>query len=407
MVKMKFKDSYTDYHSFDYLDSNLDFHKFDLAPEVDRVASERVQISRNEEDTVEELCEKFTMVSMHDHPFVLPKDLKNVYEYIKRNHIYTGYSGLAMSGLSGVFDGLLNSFNLINSNAPWNWNSVISELGMKLCDIEHQNFAIKASRVADIYKAKKQKQIAIIPHLEGAGMIENDLDRIDILYGLGIRCIGLVYSESNYLGSGFKERKDGGLTDFGYRAVERFNKIGMTIDLAHVGDETSIEAISASKKPCLITHAGCRSLWETKRMKPDNVLTLLAEKRGVLGIEAAPHTTLSERHPKHSIYSVMDHFVKAVEIMGIDHVGFGPDTMFGDHVGMHHLFSRELGINESLLAKKYEEVPFVNGLENPSEFVNIVRWLVKNGYSSSEIEKVTGKNVLRVLSETWAYGDIN
>lgn len=404
---MKIKNSYSGYHSFDYLDPISDFKRFELVPELGRVPSARVKISKNEEDTVNELCEKFTMISMHDHPFILPRELNEVYEYIKRNHIFTGYDGLAKSGLSGVFDGLLNSFNLINSNSPWRWDSVIDELGMKLCDIEHQDFAIKASRVADIYKAKKQNQIAIIPHLEGAGMIENDLDRVDILYGLGIRCIGLVYSESNYLGSGFKEKKDGGLTDFGYKAVERFNKVGMTIDLAHVGDETSLEALSASKKPCLITHAGCRSLWETKRMKPDNVLTSLAEKGGVLGIEAAPHTTLSEPHPKHSIDSVMDHFVKAVEIMGIDHVGFGPDTMFGDHVGMHHLFSRELGINGSLSAKRYDEVPFVNGLENPSEFVNIVRWLVKNGYSSNEIEKVTGKNVLRVLAQTWAYGDIN
>jgi len=392
---------YKGYRSFDYLDSKSDFKTFELVPELDRVSSKKIKLSKNEEDKVNELKDKLIMVSMHDHPFILPKNLNEVYEYIKRNRIYIGYKGLFKSGLSGVFDGLLNSFNLINSNYPWRWESVINELGMKLCDLEHQNFAIRASRISDVYKAKKHEQIAIIPHLEGAGMIENDLDRVDILFGLGIRCIGLVYSETNYLGSGFKEKMDGGLTQFGHDAVERFNKVGMTIDLAHVGDITSLEAIEASKKPCLITHAGCRSLWDTKRMKDDEVLKALAEKGGVLGIEAAPHTTLSPNNQRHSIESVMDHFERAVETIGIDHVGFGPDTMFGDHVGMHHIFAKELGIKGALSAVNYQEVEFVDGLENPSDFPNILSWLVKNGYSDSEIEKVIGGNVIRVLKDTW------
>jgi len=390
-----------EYRSFSYLEEGKDFKSFKLVTEIDRVKSKRVQLSGEESQRVEELFRKYPAVSMHDHPFVLPVNLEDTYEYIKRNRIFFGYRGLFHSKLSGVFDGLLNSFNLINSDRPWRWGSVINELGMRLCDIAHQDFAVHCRTVDDIIEAHRTGKIAVIPHLEGAGMIENDLDRIDILFGLGIRCIGLVYSESNYLGSGFKEKRDGGLTDFGHDAVERFNKVGMTIDLAHVGDLTSMDAIEASRKPCLITHAGCRSLWNTKRMKNDEVLKALAEKGGVLGIEAAPHTTLSPEHPRHSLESVMDHFERAVETIGIDHVGFGPDTMFGDHVGMHHLFARELGIKGALSALKYQEVEFVDGLENPSDFPNIVAWLVKNGYSNQEISKVIGKNVLRVLEATW------
>ncbi|MEM3676492.1 MAG: membrane dipeptidase, partial [Thermoplasmataceae archaeon] len=383
------------YKSFSYLTAGEDFKQFKLVSEINRVESHGVQLSKNENDRLNRIFEKYPAVSMHDHPFVLPENLSDVYEYIKRNRIFFGYQGLRRSRLSGVFDGLLNSFNLVNSNRPWNWDSVISELGMRLCDFDHQDFAMQARAVDDIINAHKNGRIAVIPHLEGAGMIENDLDRIDILFGLGVRCIGLVYSESNYLGSGFKEKRDGGLTDFGLDAVDRFNKVGMTIDLAHVGDLTSIEAIESSRKPCLITHAGCRSLWGTKRMKSDEVLHALAERGGVLGIEAAPHTTLSPDHPRHSLESVMDHFERAVEVMGIDHVGFGPDTMFGDHVGMHHLFARELGIKGALSAVKYEEVEFVDGLENPSDFPNIVAYLVKNGYSDNEISKAIGGNVIR------------
>jgi membrane dipeptidase len=390
-----------EYKSFSYLEEGKDFKHFDLANEIDRVKSRKLSVTGTEIDRMEKIFLNFPSVSMHDHPFILPVSLEHTYEYIKRNRISFGYRGLFHSRLSAVFDGLLNSFNLIHSDRPWRWDSVIDELGMRLCDLSHQDFATLCRSISDIIDAHKTRRIAIIPHLEGASMIENDLDRIDILFGLGVRCIGLVYSESNYLGSGFKEKRDGGLTDFGHDAVERFNKVGMAIDLAHVGDITSMEAIEYSKKPCLITHAGCRSLWDTKRMKNDEVLFALAEKGGVLGIEAAPHTTLSPAHPLHSLESVMDHFEKAVEIIGIDHVGFGPDTMFGDHVGMHHLFAKELGIHGALSSMKYQEVEFVNGLENPSDFPNIIVWLIKNGYSDAEIGKVMGGNVIRALKAIW------
>ena len=69
-------------------------------------------------------------------------------------------------------------------------------------------------------------------------MIENELDRIDLLFGFGVRALGITYSEANALGSGLKEPGDGGLTMFGRRAVGRMNKLGMLIDCSHCGDRT-------------------------------------------------------------------------------------------------------------------------------------------------------------------------
>src|SRR6185312_7011557 len=132
---------------------------------------------------------------------------------------------------------------------------------------------------------KQNQQIAFIPSLEAATPIENELDRLDILYGLGIRSSGIAYSEANTLG--------GGLTEFGRAAVQRMNKLGIAIDISHSGDQTSLDTITVSSKPIFITHAGARGLWNTKRMKPDDVLKACADKGGVIGIEAAPHTTLT------------------------------------------------------------------------------------------------------------------
>ena len=180
------------------------------------------------------------------------------------------------------------------------------------------------------------------------------------------------------------------------------NKLGIAIDVSHSGDQTSLDTIEVSERPIFITHAGARSLWDTRRMKPDEVLRAMAAKGGVIGIEAAPHTTLTKKHPKHSIESYMEHFEYCADLIGIDHVAFGPDTLFGDHVGLHHYFAKQLSIRSAHGTQQFEEVEFVDGIENPAEaFPNIVRWLVKHDYSDGDIAKAIGGNVMRVLDEVW------
>lgn len=392
---------YENYKSFQYLDADKDYTVYKLAKEIGRVEPYVVPISKNEEERVQEILEKDIVMSIHDHPMIFPDDFSDLSEYVRQNRIATGFEGLSVSGLDAVFDGLLDGFNTIDARVPWKWNSIVDELGMKLSDIAHQNFAFVANKVEDINRAHREGKIALIFHIEGATPIENELDRVDILYGFGVRCMGLVYSESNNIGSGLREKNDAGLTEFGLKVVERMNKIGMTIDLAHVADRSSLDAIEASKTPVFITHSGSRTLWKTSRMKPDNLLQALAEKKGVIGIEAAPHTTLTEKHKEHSIESFMEHFQYIENLIGIDYVSFGPDTLFGDHVGLHHYYAKELSISQSHAGMEFKEVPYVKGIENPADFPNIVRWLVKNGYSDEDIAKVIGTNSMRVLKATW------
>ena len=240
-------------------------------------------------------------------------------------------------------------------------------------------------------------------------MIENELDRIDLLYGFGVRALGITYSEANALGSGLKERTDGGLTAFGRRAVARLNRLGMLIDCSHCGDRTTLDVIEASEQPILLSHIGARALWESNRLAPDAVLEACAAKGGVIGVEAAPHTTLTKRHRRHGLEAFMEHFEYIAGLVGIDHVGFGPDTVYGDHVGLHHVYAANLSIRESRAAgggppadRDFEEVEWVEGLENPTEGSwNILRWLVKHGYSDDDIEKVIGGNAMRLLGRVW------
>ncbi|MSQ37703.1 MAG: diguanylate cyclase [Chloroflexi bacterium] len=393
---------YAGYRSFQYLEPGTDYRAFDLAPELDRVPSRKVEVGAAQEERVHRLLDEHLAISLHDHCFVVPKDFGELAEYRRQGRDWTGYSGMAVSGLDAVFDCLMDGTATITSKAGWKWDDIIYDLGMRLSDIAHQDFIVRGETLDDIRRAKANGQIAFIASLEAATAIENEVDRLDILYGLGIRSSGIAYSEANTLGSGLRETRDGGLTEFGRQAVKRMNKLGIAIDVSHSGDQTSLDTIATSDKPIFITHAGARALWNTKRMKPDEVIKACAAKGGVIGIEAAPHTTLTKKQPHHNIEGYMEHFEYCANLVGIDHVAFGPDTLFGDHVGLHHHFAKQLSIKAAHGQVEFEEVAFVDGIENPAEaFPNIVRWLVKHDYSDGDIAKAIGGNVLRVLEQAW------
>jgi membrane dipeptidase len=257
-------------------------------------------------------------------------------------------------------------------------------------------------RVADIEHAHREGKVGVVFGLEAATPIENELDRLDVLYGLGLRQIGIAYSDSNSLGSGLSEPVDGGLTQFGHRAVRRMNQLGLAIDVSHSSDRTSLDVCRASDAPVLMTHAGARAVWDIPRMKPDDVLRAVADTGGVIGMSAAPHTTVSAAHPRHSIESVMDHFRYCIDLVGIEHVAFGPDTLYGDHVGLHTVFAHLLNLGGATAGPAHERVEYVDGLENPTEnFANICGWLVQHGFSDDEVRAVVGGNILRALNAIW------
>jgi membrane dipeptidase len=391
------------YRSYQYLEPGTDFEVFEFPPELGRVPSRRVEVSDEQEARVQRLLDRELVISLHDHPTRRPADSARAVAYRRSGRDVTGYEGLSQSGLDIIFDNLMNGSNIITSASGWKWADTVHDLGMRLCDFAHQELLVPVYRLADLHRVKREGRIGVVLCLEAVTAIENELDRLDVLYGQGIRSAGLVYSQGNQVGAGLAEPADAGLTNFGRRVVRRLNQLGVLIDISHAGDRTSLESIEASSTPVVISHAGARALWPTDRMKPDDVIRACAASGGLIGIEAAPHTTVTKDHPRHSIDSVMEHFEYCAELVGIDHVTFGPDTNFGDHVAWHRAFSAHLAIGErSRPEPGHENVPYVDGIENPAEaFPNIVRWLVSHGYRDDDIAKVIGQNTARVLARAW------
>jgi membrane dipeptidase len=394
---------YTGYTAYEYLEPGKDYKVFEYAEQIGRVpAYQGLELSDSQRERTVRLLSDEIVISLHDHVQIFPRDMSQLRDHIRQGREPTGYQGLARSGMTAVFDNGMDGTCCISSDAGWKYQDVLFDLGVRMADLAHQDYVIKAESLKDIYHAHETGRMAHVFALEAATPIENEVDRLDVLYGLGVRQIGIAYSEANYLGSGLKERGDGGLTYFGERAVERMNKLGFAIDISHSGDRTALDVIQYSTKPVLITHCGSREVWPTNRMKPDALIKAAAERGGVIGIEAAPHTTLSEAHPHHSLESVMDHFTHLVDAIGIDHVTFGPDTLFGDHVGLHTAFAGNLSISQAHGHVEHPKVEYVDGLENPAEcFYNIIGWLVSHDYSDDEIRKVVGGNTIRVLEEVW------
>ena len=398
---MGIKKSYKGYKSYQYLEEGKDYKPFKFPPEIGRVPAYLIPLSPAEEKRAEQIAKDFLFISLHDHPHLYPENLSEHELYAREGRCRIAYEGLANSYLDCVFDNLANGATMHTSRTGWQWEDVLFDLGITLSDLAHQDFLIRCEKVEDIYKAHREDRIAIIPCLEGGAQIEHELDRIDILYGFGVREMALTYYRSNTLGTGASEKKDCGLTNFGAKAVERMNKLGMLIDSPHDSPQMTLDIIEASSKPIVMSHMGARALRDKAGFATDEVLLALAKKGGVVGVIGCPHTSSTKNHPRQGIESFFEHFKYMVDLMGIDHVAFGVDDFYGDQKGHHDEFVR-IYPTAGDVRKDWEDIPYVKGLDTPDEASkNIIRWLVKNNYSDEDIEKVLSGNILRVLKEVW------
>jgi membrane dipeptidase len=219
--------------------------------------------------------------------------------------------------------------------------------------------------------------------------------------------MGLSYNKQTPFASGVMvpQAQSTGLTPLGREAVQRMNARGVTVDVSHSDELSSLGALEASNKPIAITHAGCAAVHTHQRNKSDKLLRALADKGGVIGIFDLSYLTSPPiRQPKLEDY--MAHLTHALKVCGEDHVGIGSDTDWA-HFDMSP---------ESM--KQWDEVtaqraaagvaapgegppPYVIGLNRSDRIAVIAAALRKHGYGNSVVEKVIGANFQRLFTETW------
>lgn len=381
------------YQPYDYLEADEDYRAFPLSEKHAGFEPRELSLTAEQEDRVAELTDE-VVLSLHDHAFRFPADIdEDLFDYIREGRIHTAYEFLAETSLDAVFDMQLDGLSSVHSLHGWKWDDIVHEVSMRACDLAHSDYAFQCRDIEDVHRAREEGKIAVVQSIESAAMIENELDRIEQLYGMGVRSMGITYNTSNALGTGggdIRER-DGGLTGFGASAVERMNDVGMAISVSHASPQTSLDVCEVSESPVFDTHALAKGAGMGARGTSDEVFEAIAETGGVVGILSSTHLP--------DIETYMEHFEYVVDLIGVDHVAFGPDVLYGDHTELLRVLSEFHGVElpESTLQSEY-----VDGLENPTEaWTNIPRWLVANGYSDEEIRKVLGGNVLRALEDAW------
>lgn len=259
--------------------------------------------------------------------------------------------------------------------------------------------AVLVTCADDIVRAKDSNQFGVILGFQTGSVIEDQLHHVRILHRLGVRIIQLTYMERNLLGDGCLEPENRGLTALGRQVVYEMNRIGLLIDLSHVGYRTARDAIELSSQPVIFSHSNPRAVGESPRNIPDDLMKALAEKGGVMGI--TPYTpfarTRSGRQP--TLEDFFAHVDYAVNLIGIDHVGFGTDFIEGrDRLS----FVKGMQWPYPDIVTDYDlSTRHVTGLDSLENLPLLAQGLLDRGYSEDDVRKFLGENFLRVYREVW------
>jgi len=285
---------------------------------------------------------------------------------------------------------------------------------------KNSDVAVQVKNSKDMRKAKQEGKMGILFATQDAACLDGDYAFLTVMDNLGYRVMGLTYSESNMLGDGCGERtrEERGLSFFGLDVVEEMNRLGIIIDLAHCGDATTMDALKASKAPCLFTHANVRAISDSSRNKTDEQILAMAESGGVMGITALPRMVNNDLRAA-SIDGVLDHIDYVVNLVGVDHVGFAgdftdsiervklgemlPGTSYGTSAkaaptqGSGWAYWRVKQPNMLGTLEERDVVPYAKDIDNLGKYPNVTRGLVARGYDDDSIVKILGENWLRVL----------
>lgn len=269
-----------------------------------------------------------------------------------------------------------------------------------------------ALTAADVKRIHRKGKIASMIGMEGGHSIGNSLAVLRMTYALGARYMTLTHTKNtDWADAAGDVAQHHGLTPFGVEIVQEMNRLGMLVDLSHVTDETMRSALKVTKAPVIFSHSSARALCDHPRNVPDDVLKMTATNGGVVMVCFMPgYVTERERadlvardveekrleklypddekkveaglvewrksHPEPqpaTLADVADHVDYVRKVAGVDHVGLGADFE---------------GFRGAVI-----------GLEDVSKYPALLAELMQRGWSASDIKKLAGENVLRVMSE--------
>lgn len=238
----------------------------------------------------------------------------------------------------------------------------------------------QADSPEDLTALNDSGKIAAILAVEGGHTIENSIDNLITLYNAGMRYMTITWNNSTDWAISAQDPLSAtvGLSDFGRQVIRTMDSLGIIIDVSHTGIKTIEDILEETTNPIVATHSGARALQDHYRNLTDDQIIDIANTGGVVGIVFYP-PFLGSPSSSVNIQTVIDHIDYIVNLVGIDYVALGSDF---DGIGTNT----------------------VNGLEDISKFPALTFALFESGYTREEIEKILGKNFMRVFNEVCGSG---
>lgn len=266
----------------------------------------------------------------------------------------------------------------------------------------YPDWLLRVDDATDFERARTSGQVGVMLTFQNSTHFRGPRD-VETFWGLGQRISQLTYNYANLIGSGFLEERDAGLTVFGLAILKRMNEVGMAVDASHCADRTTLDALEASTKPVIFTHANCRALVPGHlRCKTDEAIQKMAKTGGVMGISFL--SFLNRAREPVTIENVLDHFDHVVKLVGVEHVAVGSDL---DVVGNPNPVNGPErpdppNFGRYQVHRDPEGRITVRGLDHPKRMYDLTEGLIRRGYGDEDIRRILGGNAVRVLDAIWA-----
>lgn len=274
---------------------------------------------------------------------------------------------------------------------------------------ENADLIAAATSVSDIRRIAASGRTAVVFGFQNTAPVEHDIELFAMYRNLGICIMQLTYNLQNYIGCGYWEEKDTGVSSrFGTLAIQEMNRVGIMIDLSHCGERTTLDAIEMSEKPIAITHANPREYVGTPvygggRLKTTEALRALGERGGVIGL--TPNRNMTKRGADTTLDEFCDMVAWTSDLIGVESVGIGLDYCPGHSNSVRTWWrfarwSRETAPAEQMVLKPHEG--WSEWISSPADIGNIENGLVKRGFSSQEVAAIMGGNWMRLFETCFA-----
>jgi membrane dipeptidase len=266
----------------------------------------------------------------------------------------------------------------------------------------HEDLIALASSAAEIEEIAASGRTAVVLAFQNTSPFDDSIALVEVFARLGVRVVQLTYNNQNAVGGSCYEASDSGLARFGREVVAELDRCGMLIDLSHVGERTSLDAIELASGPVAITHAVPASFHPHPRNKSDAVLRALAERGGVLGCAIYPPLIGGSDVP---LTRWTEMVARTAELIGVDHVGIGTDLTAKctprDLAWMRQGRWTRGADHGAGRPGESSLLPWPEWFRSSRDFPALAGGLRARGFDEEEVRQILGGNWLRLFGETF------